>query len=132
MAKPNRQASCHLAESGYYSIGTQTYNGSVTYLSLQQVPCPAGTYSNYLVSTPGIDRVSCTDVDAGYYSNGTVVVNGVAVNATDMTPCPVGTYQPDEGQASCIDADPGYYSSGTITTTKQTWQVEDIRRDRRW
>ena len=51
------QASCHLAESGYYSIGTQTYNGSVTYLSLQQVPCPAGTYSNYLVSTPGI--VSC-------------------------------------------------------------------------
>ena len=90
------------------------------------MPCPAGTYSNYLVSTPGIDRVSCTDVDAGYYSNGTVVVNGVAVNATDMTPCPAGTYQPDEGQASCIDADPGYYSSGTITTTKQTWQVEDI------
>ena len=92
------QASCHLAESGYYSIGTQTYNGSVTYLSLQQVPCPAGTYSNYLVSTPGIDRVSCTDVDAGYYSNGTVVVNGVAVNATNMTPCPAGTYQPDEGK----------------------------------
>ena len=109
------QASCHLAESGYYSIGTQTYNGSVTYLSLQQVPCPAGTYSNYLVSTPGIDRVSCTDVDAGYYSNGTVVVNGVTQKATEMTPCPAGTFQDLSGQASCNNAPAGYYSLGTHT-----------------
>ena len=111
------QASCHLAESGYYSIGTQTYNGSVTYLATQQVACPAGTYSNYIAGTAGTDRVSCTDVDAGYYSSGTVVVNGVTQKATEMTPCPAGTFQDMSGQASCNNAPAGYYSLGTHTPT---------------
>ena len=87
------QASCKDSTPSYYSLGTQTFNGVVTNQQTSKLHVQQ-------VLTKNLSKVFRMMLLQDTYSNGTVVVNGVAINATDMTPCPAGTYQPDEG-TSC-------------------------------
>ena len=62
--------------------------------SYQCLSCPAGTYSD--------NGTSCKKCAAGTYSVG---------GADSCRPCPVGTYQPEEGMPFCVNCPPDRYIS---------------------
>jgi len=74
-------------------------------------------YSEY-TAPYWVNRVSvtCSPAPLGYYAPGDSYLYAArpgsyvgVEGAAEPTPCPVGTYQPDSGQASCLTAPPGFY-----------------------
>ncbi|MDA8594000.1 hypothetical protein N9L85_01360 [Euryarchaeota archaeon] len=83
-----------------------------TFGAISQTPCESGTFQNSL------GQSSCKEADAGHYVN-TSLGEGQAT----QTPCPIGTYNPDNGsiyEFSCRKAFSGSYveSSGQSNSTK--------------
>lgn len=84
--------------TSYGSIGSYTVSGTIT----APVPCDPGTYSE-------TGYQPCTAAPAGTFVD--------TVGATSATPCPVGTFQPDQGADSCIVAPVGSYVDTVGATT---------------